>query len=118
MRPSKEASEVSDSAIAVVGMAGRFPGAGDVDALWEEHGDVMAAALARHDEIARSVFDARPGVTMDDDVTTPFTMSYDYEPEGGPLALIYGPILDRLLSKGFNAFIDDLGPAAQARSAV
>ena len=51
------------------------------------------------------------------DGTTPFTMSYDYEPKGGPLAFIYGPILDRLLSKGFNAFIDDLGPAAKARTA-
>lgn len=47
---------------------------------------------------------------------TPFTMSYDYEPKGGPLALIYGPILDRLLCKGFGAFIADLGPASQARS--
>ncbi|MCP3936926.1 MAG: SRPBCC family protein [Actinomycetia bacterium] len=53
----------------------------------------------------------------DGDGTTPFTMSYDYEPKGGPLALIYGPILDRLLGNGFNAFIDDLGPAAQARTA-
>jgi len=54
----------------------------------------------------------------DGDGTTPFIMSYDYEPQGGPLALIYGPILDRLLRKGFNAFVDDLGPAAQARSAA
>ena len=53
----------------------------------------------------------------DGDGTTPFTMSYDYEPMGGPLAHVYGPILDRLLSKGFNAFIDDIGPAAQARTA-
>jgi class 3 adenylate cyclase len=29
--------------------------------LWEDHGDAMAAALARHDEIARSVFDAHDG---------------------------------------------------------
>ena len=50
----------------------------------------------------------------DRDGTTPFTMSYDYEPKGGPLSLVYGPILDWLLRKGFNAFIDDLGPAAQA----
>jgi uncharacterized protein YndB with AHSA1/START domain len=47
---------------------------------------------------------------------TPFTMSYDYEPKGGPLALIYGPLLDRLLNKGFNAFIDDLEPTAQNRT--
>ncbi|MCH7789470.1 MAG: SRPBCC family protein [Acidobacteria bacterium] len=48
--------------------------------------------------------------------TTPFTMSYDYEPKGGPLAYIYGPILDRLLNKGFNGFIDSLEPAAQDRA--
>ena len=48
--------------------------------------------------------------------TTPFSMSYDYEPQGGPLVLIYGPLLDRLLRKGFSAFIADLGPAAQARA--
>lgn len=53
----------------------------------------------------------------DRDGTTQFTMSYDYEPKGGPLALLYGPILDRVLSKGFNAFVDDLGPAAQAQTA-
>lgn len=52
----------------------------------------------------------------DNDGTTPFTMSYDYQPKGGPLALIYGPILDRLLRKGFNAFIHDLGPATRART--
>lgn len=52
----------------------------------------------------------------DDNGATPFSMSYDYEPQGGLLALIYGPILDRLLAKGFNDFIDDLGPAAQART--
>ncbi len=49
--------------------------------------------------------------------STPFTMSYDYEPKGGPLALLYGPILDRLLRKGFGAFIADLGPATQERNA-
>jgi uncharacterized protein YndB with AHSA1/START domain len=49
--------------------------------------------------------------------TTPFTMSYDYEPKGGPLAFIFGPMLDRLLNKGFNGFIDSLEPAAQARTA-
>ena len=31
---------------------------------------------------------------------TSVTMSYDYEPKGGPLTAIYGPILDRLLRKG------------------
>jgi uncharacterized protein YndB with AHSA1/START domain len=49
---------------------------------------------------------------------TQFTMSYDYEPKGGPLAFIYGPILDRQMNKGFNGFIDNLEPTAQARSAT
>lgn len=43
-------------------------------------------------------------------------MSYDYETKGGPLALVYGPILDRLLPMGFNAFMADLGPAAKTRT--
>ncbi len=46
--------------------------------------------------------------------TTPFTMSYDYEPKGGPLAFIFGPMLDRQFNKGFNGFIDNLEPTAQA----
>lgn len=50
--------------------------------------------------------------------TTPFTMSYDYQPNGGPLAFIFGPIMDRQMRKGFNGFIDDLEPAAQARAAA
>ena len=50
--------------------------------------------------------------------TTPFTMSYDYEPKGGPLAYIYGPMLDRQMKKGFNGFIDSLEPAAQAQTAA
>ncbi len=50
------------------------------------------------------------------DETTLFTMSYDYEPKGGPLAVILGPILDRQMNKGFNGFIDSLEPAAQARA--
>ena len=29
--------------------------------------------------------------------TTPFTMSYDYEPKGGPLAAIFGPFLAMVL---------------------
>ncbi|MGI9641586.1 MAG: SRPBCC family protein [Acidimicrobiia bacterium] len=45
--------------------------------------------------------------------TTPFTMSYDYEPKGGPLAFILGPLMDRQMNKGFNGFIDSLEPAAQ-----
>ena len=52
------------------------------------------------------------------DETTLFTMSYDYEPKGGPLAFIVGPVLDRQMNKGFNGFIDLLEPAAQARAAA
>jgi uncharacterized protein YndB with AHSA1/START domain len=51
------------------------------------------------------------------DETTAFTMNYDYEPKGGPLAFIFGPILDRQFNKGFNGFIDILEPAAQDRTA-
>jgi uncharacterized protein YndB with AHSA1/START domain len=49
--------------------------------------------------------------------TTLFTMSYDYELRGGPLAFILGPILDRQMNKGFNGFIDYLEPTAQAWTA-
>ena len=49
--------------------------------------------------------------------TTLVTMSYDYEPKGGPLALILGPILDWQMNKGFNGFIDYLEAAAQAWTA-
>ena len=60
---------------------------------------------------------ARQTFTLSDGgETTLFTMSYDYEPKGGPLAFIYGPLLDRQMRKGFNGFIDSLEPAAQARS--
>ena len=52
------------------------------------------------------------------DETTLFTMSYDYEPKGGPLAFIVGPVLDRQMNKGFNGFIDLLEPAAQARASA
>ena len=48
--------------------------------------------------------------------TTPLSMSYDYEPKGGPLAFIFGPLLDRQMDKGFNGFIDSLETAAQARA--
>ncbi|MDJ0767335.1 MAG: SRPBCC family protein [Ilumatobacter sp.] len=50
--------------------------------------------------------------------TTPFTMSYAYEPKGGPLAFIFGPLLDRQMTKGFNGFVDSLEPAAQARTSA
>jgi hypothetical protein len=44
-------------------------------------------------------------------------MSYGYEPSGGPLAFILGPILDRQMHKGFNGFIDYLEAAAQTKPA-
>lgn len=50
----------------------------------------------------------------DGGVSTPFTMSYDYEPKGGPPVFILGPLMDRQMNKGFNEFIDSLEPAAQA----
>jgi uncharacterized protein YndB with AHSA1/START domain len=50
--------------------------------------------------------------------TTSLTMSYVYEPKGGPLAFVYGPMLDRQMKKGFNGFIDSLELEAQARAAT
>ena len=62
---------------------------------------------------------ARQTFTLSDsDETTLFTMSYDYAPKFGPLAFVYGPLLDRQMSKGFNGFIDSLESAAQARAAT
>jgi uncharacterized protein YndB with AHSA1/START domain len=46
--------------------------------------------------------------------TTPCTMSYDYEPKGGPLALVFGPMLDKQMKKAFHGFMDNLESAAQA----
>lgn len=54
----------------------------------------------------------------DDGQATPFTMTYDYQPKGGPLALAYGPILDRVFKKGFHAFMNDLESAAQSQAAA
>lgn len=54
--------------------------------------------------------------TLDDDgEATPFTMSYDYEPKGGPLAFLVAVMLSRPMKKGFNGFIDNLERAAQAQ---
>jgi uncharacterized protein YndB with AHSA1/START domain len=50
--------------------------------------------------------------------TTPCTMSYDYEPKGGSLAFVFGPMLDRQMKKAFHGFMDNLESAAQARSAA
>lgn len=46
--------------------------------------------------------------------TTPTTMSYDYEPKGGPFGFIVAAMLGRPMKKGFNGFIDSLEKAAQA----
>ncbi len=54
----------------------------------------------------------------DGDEDTPLTMSYDYEAKGGPLAFLYGPMLDRQMKNGFNGFIDNLEPTAQTRAAT
>ena len=51
----------------------------------------------------------------DDGEATRFTMSYDYEPKGGPLGFILGLVMDPQMKKGFNGFIDSLEPAAQAK---
>ena len=50
--------------------------------------------------------------------TTPFTMSYDFELKGGPLAFILGPFVDRQMNKAFSGFIDNLESAAQARATI
>ncbi len=50
--------------------------------------------------------------------TTPMTMSYDYEPKGGPFGFIVAAMLGRPMRKGFNGFVDSLERAAQARSAA
>ena len=50
--------------------------------------------------------------------TTLFTMSYEYEPKGGPLAFILGPMLDRQMNKGLDGFVDNLEAGAQAQAAA
>lgn len=47
---------------------------------------------------------------------THVAMSYDYDPKGGPLAVIYGPLMDKQMQKGFGGFIDSLEREAQARA--
>jgi uncharacterized protein YndB with AHSA1/START domain len=54
--------------------------------------------------------------TLSGDEETVVGMSYEYEPSGGPLGSIFGPILDRQMHKGFNGFIDYLESAAQAEA--
>ena len=50
--------------------------------------------------------------------TSLFSMSYEYEPKGGPLAFILGLMIDRQMNKGLNGFVDNLEQAAQARAAA
>lgn len=46
--------------------------------------------------------------------TTPCTMSYEYEAKGGPLAFVFGPLLDWQMKKAFQGFMENLETAAQA----
>ena len=50
--------------------------------------------------------------------TSLFSMRYEYEPKGGPLAFILGLMIDRQMNKGLNGFVDNLESAAQARAAT
>jgi uncharacterized protein YndB with AHSA1/START domain len=50
--------------------------------------------------------------------TTPMTMSYDYEPKGGPFGFVVAAMMGRPMRKGFNGFVDSLQRAAQARAAA
>ncbi|MEM7342286.1 MAG: SRPBCC family protein [Actinomycetota bacterium] len=49
--------------------------------------------------------------------STPFTMSYDYEPKGGPFGFLIAAMLSRPMNKGFNGFVDSLERAARAQTA-
>lgn len=74
----------------------------------------MAVAI---DEIEKMpVKTASMTFTLSGDEDTVVEMSYDYEPSGGPFAIIMGPILDRQMHKGFIGFIDYLEPAARAQA--
>ena len=46
--------------------------------------------------------------------STPCTMTYDYEPKGGPLAFVFGPMMDGQMKKAFQGFMENLESAAQA----
>lgn len=51
-----------------------------------------------------TLVESEPGTTV--------TIDYEYNPKGGPLALVMGPFIDRALRKGFGGFIEDLGAEA------
>ncbi|MEM7325787.1 MAG: SRPBCC family protein [Actinomycetota bacterium] len=56
--------------------------------------------------------------TLDDHgEQTGFSMSYDYEPKGGPFGFLVAAMLGRPLHRGFNGFIDNLERAAQGQPA-
>ncbi len=44
--------------------------------------------------------------------STPFTMNYDYEAKGGPLAFLFGPMLEKQMTKAFHGFMANLETAA------
>lgn len=48
--------------------------------------------------------------------STPFTMSYDYELKGGPLGMIFGPLVDGQMKKAFRGFMTNLESAAKGSS--
>lgn len=49
---------------------------------------------------------------------THVTMSYEYDPKGGPLAAMYGPFMDRQMRRGFGGFIDSLEAEARIRASA
>jgi hypothetical protein len=72
------------------------------------------------DKLKRQLYNsATMTITLaDEGPRTPFNMSFDYEPKGGPFVLLSGHFLRRLLTRGFNAFMDDLEVAAQRQPAA
>ena len=53
----------------------------------------------------------------EDGERTTYSMTYRYVPKGGPLSFVFGPFLDRMLTKGFNGFVDDLETEASRQAA-
>jgi len=49
---------------------------------------------------------------------TAMTMSYDYEPKGGPFGFVVAAMMGRPMRKGFSGFVEYLERAAQARTAT
>lgn len=46
--------------------------------------------------------------------STSCTMAYEYEPKGGPLGVLFGPMLDKQMKKAFSGFMDNLDTAARS----